>query len=58
MPTLVAALRWQLSGRDLTRGICAALRQRSCIEGDAAIQSGADISVGAPSTDAHEVRAA
>lgn len=33
-----AALRWQLSGRDLTRGICAALRARKCIEADPEIE--------------------
>jgi hypothetical protein len=37
METMVNALRWQLSGRDLTRGICAALRARACIEADAPI---------------------
>ena len=34
MLVMVNALRWQLSGRDLTRGICAALRERACIEAD------------------------
>jgi hypothetical protein len=34
MRVMVNALRWQLTGRDLTRGICAALRERVCIEAD------------------------
>lgn len=34
----VNALRWQLSGRDLTIGICAALRSRKCIEADPEIE--------------------
>lgn len=34
METMVNALRWELSGRDLTRGICGALRTRACIEAD------------------------
>lgn len=38
METMVNALRWQLSGRDLTLGICAALRARACIEADPAIE--------------------
>ena len=38
MAHLTAALRWQLSGRDLTRGICAALRARPCVEADPAIE--------------------
>lgn len=35
-----SALRWQLSGRDLTLGICAALRARNCIEADPPIEWG------------------
>lgn len=31
------ALRWHLTGAELTRAICAALRERACIEGDPAI---------------------
>lgn len=38
MEHTVNALRWQLSGRDLTLGICAALRERACIEADEPIQ--------------------
>ena len=38
MEVMTNALRWQLSGRDLTLGICAALRARICIEADPAIQ--------------------
>jgi hypothetical protein len=34
MGVMKNALRWQLSGRDLTLGICAALRSRACIEAD------------------------
>lgn len=34
METMINALRWQLSGRDITLGICAALRARTCIEAD------------------------
>ena len=37
MAMMKAALRWQLSGRDLVYGICAALRARPCIEADPAI---------------------
>ena len=36
MEMMTNALRWQLSGRDLTLGICAALRARACIEADPA----------------------
>lgn len=38
METMLAALRWQLTGRDLTKGICAALRARKCIEADAELE--------------------
>lgn len=38
MQQMVPALRWQLSGRDLTLGICAALRARKCIEADDPIE--------------------
>ncbi len=31
------ALRWHLTGAELTKGICAALRERNCIEADPAI---------------------
>ncbi|MBA4356056.1 MAG: hypothetical protein C0409_15340, partial [Novosphingobium sp.] len=31
------ALRWHLTGAELTKGICAALRERICIEADPAI---------------------
>lgn len=34
----LALLRWNLTGRDLTLGICAALRARKCIEADPAIE--------------------
>lgn len=37
MGQMIPALRWQLTGRDLTLGICAALRARNCIEADEAI---------------------
>lgn len=37
MAAMVNALRWQLTGRDITRGICGALRARACIEADAPI---------------------
>lgn len=33
-PQMMAALRWRAPGGDLTKGICAALRQRVCIEAD------------------------
>lgn len=36
--TMINALLWQLSGRDLTLGICAALRARKCIEADPEIE--------------------
>lgn len=38
MGHMLPALRWQLSGRDLTLGICAALRARVCIEADQHIE--------------------
>lgn len=38
MGQMIPALRWQLSGRDLTLGICAALRARKCIEADPEIE--------------------
>lgn len=38
MEHMERALRWQLSGRDLTLGICAALRARLCIEADPAVE--------------------
>lgn len=38
MDMMAAALRWALTGRQLTLGICAALRARVCIEADPAIE--------------------
>lgn len=38
MGHMIPALRWGLTGRDLTLGICAALRSRECIEADPAIE--------------------
>jgi hypothetical protein len=38
MGAMLPALRWTLSGRDLTLGICAALRARQCVEADPAIE--------------------
>jgi hypothetical protein len=38
MGAMIPALRWQLTGRQLTLGICATLRARSCIEADSAIE--------------------
>ena len=37
MGHMIPALRWQLTGRDLTLGICAALRARICVEADEAV---------------------
>lgn len=37
MPEMVAALRWHCNGRELTKGICAALRRRGCVEADPAV---------------------
>ena len=34
---MIDALRWNASGGDITRGVCAALRTRHCIEADAPI---------------------
>lgn len=34
MPTICNALRWQVSGGDLTKAICGALRRRECLEAD------------------------
>lgn len=31
---MAGALRWHCNGRELTRGVCAALRARSCVEAD------------------------
>ena len=31
---MIHALRWNATGRDITRGICTALRRRECIEAD------------------------
>lgn len=38
MGFMATALRWSLTGRELTLGICAALRERACVEADAPIQ--------------------
>lgn len=38
--SLINALRWNATGRDLTLGICRALRSRECIEADPAIVEG------------------
>jgi hypothetical protein len=38
MGQMIPALRWGLTGRDLTLGICAALRARNCIEADAPVE--------------------
>lgn len=37
MPEMVSALRWHCNGKELTKGICQALRTRSCTEADAPI---------------------
>ncbi|MCV9910197.1 NERD domain-containing protein [Brucella sp. HL-2] len=34
---MINAIRWNATGRDITRGVCAALRARECIEADPAI---------------------
>lgn len=38
-PQMMAVLRWQCAGGDLTRGICAALRRRACIEADPPVEA-------------------
>jgi hypothetical protein len=38
MGQMLPALRWNLTGQDLTLGICAALRARNCIEADDPIE--------------------
>lgn len=38
MPFMVNALRWRATGEHITKGICAALRARRCIEADPAIE--------------------
>lgn len=38
MSQMANALRWSATGRDLTRGVCAALRRRKCTEADAPIE--------------------
>lgn len=37
MAEMQNALRWCCTGRDLTRGVCAALRRRECCEADPAV---------------------
>lgn len=37
-PQMIAALRWSKTGRELTFGICAALRRRACPEADPPIE--------------------
>lgn len=39
MGQMIPALRWGLTGRDLTLGVCAALRSRKCIEADEAVET-------------------
>lgn len=34
MASMIAALRWHCTGRELTHGICAMLRARRCVEAD------------------------
>lgn len=34
MPEMIAALRWHCTGKELTKGICMALRVRACTEAD------------------------
>ena len=36
--SMMRSLRWMCSGKDLTRGICSALRARDCIEADPPIR--------------------
>lgn len=38
MPFCINALRWSCTGEQITKGICAALRARRCIEADPAIE--------------------
>jgi hypothetical protein len=38
MTDMAAALRWNCSGRELTKGVCAALRSRHCVEADPIIE--------------------
>jgi hypothetical protein len=40
MKLMNSAIRWQCSGSQITRGICAALRRRECIEADPPLQTG------------------
>lgn len=35
---MVTNIRWNATGRDITRGVCAALRRRRCIEADPVIE--------------------
>lgn len=41
MSEMVSALRWNCTGRDITKGICTALRRRACTEADPAIEEAA-----------------
>lgn len=41
MSEMVASLRWHCNGREITRGICAALRRRQCVEADPSIEAAA-----------------
>jgi hypothetical protein len=48
MTDMARELRWLLPGGELTKGICAALRARKCIEADAPIIDEAKAAVAAP----------
>ncbi|QDZ10544.1 NERD domain-containing protein [Devosia ginsengisoli] len=41
MGEMVSALRWNCTGREITKGICTALRRRICTEADPAIEEAA-----------------
>lgn len=38
MGEMTNTLRWMATGRELTRGVCAALRRRDCVEADAPVR--------------------
>lgn len=41
MLSMTTALRWLCNGGELTRGICAALRRRECVEADPVVEAAA-----------------
>jgi hypothetical protein len=40
-PQMIAVIRWRASGEAITKGVCAALRRRQCVEADPAVEEAA-----------------